>query len=88
MKPSSIAATQKKRLKQLLENVSSDDTVGILINADPDAMASALALQRLFWRKVRKTIVCRVNAIKRSDNLAMIRLAAMPCPATSPMSRP
>lgn len=80
MKPSSLAATQKKRFKQLLENISNDDTVGILINADPDAMASALALQRLFWRKVKKTIVCRVNAIKRSDNLAMVKLLGLKIP--------
>ena len=53
--------------------MSTDDIVCIPIVADPDAIASALALKRLFWRKVRKTIICRVNAIKRSDNLAMIR---------------
>ncbi len=80
MKPSSLAATQKKRQKQLLENISSDDVIGIMINADPDAMASALALQRIFWRKVKHTIVCRVNAIKRSDNLAMIKLLGLQIP--------
>jgi nanoRNase/pAp phosphatase (c-di-AMP/oligoRNAs hydrolase) len=80
MKPSSLAATQKKRQKQLLENISSDDVIGIMINADPDAMASALALQRIFWRKVKHTIVCRVNAIKRSDNLAMIKLLRLQIP--------
>lgn len=80
MKPSSLAATQKKRYIQLLENVSSDDTLGIMINADPDAMASALALKRLFWRKVKKTIVCRINAIKRSDNLAMVKLLGLQVP--------
>lgn len=80
MKPSSLAATQKKRYKQLLENVTSDDVLGIMINADPDAMSSALALKRLFWRKVKKTIVCRVNAIKRSDNLAMVKLLGLKVP--------
>jgi len=80
MKPSSVAATQKKRHEQLLENISSDDVLGIMINADPDAMASALAMQRIFWRKVKKTIVCRVNAIKRSDNLAMVKLLRLQVP--------
>jgi len=80
MKPSSIAGTHKKRYKQLLENISSDDVVGIMINADPDAMASALALQRIFWRKVKHTIICRVNAIKRSDNLAMVKLLGLQIP--------
>jgi len=80
MKPSSIAATQKKRYLQLAQTISGDDVVGIMINADPDAMASALALQRLFWRKVKKTIVCRINAIKRSDNLAMVKLLGLQVP--------
>jgi len=33
-----------------------------------------LALQRLFWRRVKKTAVFRTNVIKRADNLAMIKL--------------
>ena len=67
------SATHKSRYESLLEIISTDDTVCIPIVADPDAIASALALKRLFWRKVKKTVICRVNAIKRSDNLAMIR---------------
>jgi nanoRNase/pAp phosphatase (c-di-AMP/oligoRNAs hydrolase) len=80
MKPSSLAATQKKRYEQLVETVAGDDILGIMINADPDAMASALALKRLFWRKIRKTIICRINAIKRSDNLAMVKLLRLHVP--------
>jgi nanoRNase/pAp phosphatase (c-di-AMP/oligoRNAs hydrolase) len=63
-----------EKLKRLLERVAPDDTVAILINADPDAMSSAVALQRLFWRRVKKTSVFRTNVIKRADNLAMIKL--------------
>lgn len=80
MKPSSLPATQKKRYKKLLENISGEDVIGIMINADPDAMASALALKRLFWRKVKKTIICRINAIKRSDNQAMVNLLNLQIP--------
>lgn len=80
MKPISLPATQKKRCLHLLENVSPDDVVGIMIVADPDAMASALALKRLFWRKVKKVRICRINAIKRSDNQAMVRLLNLPVP--------
>jgi nanoRNase/pAp phosphatase (c-di-AMP/oligoRNAs hydrolase) len=80
MKPSSLAATQIKRYKMLLEHISGDDVICILFNADPDAMASALALKRLFWRKVKKTLVCRINAIKRSDNLAMVKLLGLQIP--------
>jgi nanoRNase/pAp phosphatase (c-di-AMP/oligoRNAs hydrolase) len=63
-----------EKLKRLLKQIGPEDTVGILINADPDAMSSALALQRLFWRRVKKTAVFRTNVIKRADNLAMIKL--------------
>ena len=65
--------THNSCYENLLENVSTNDIVGIPIVADPDAIASALALKRLLWRKVQETIICRVNAIKRSDNLAMLR---------------
>ncbi len=67
------SATHKSRYENLLASVSTDDILCIPIVADPDSIAGALTLKRLFWRKVQKTIICRVNAIKRSDNLAMIR---------------
>lgn len=73
-------ATQSSRYENLLEMVSTDDTLCLPIVADPDAIASALALKRLLWRKVRKIIICRVNAIKRSDNLAMLRLLKIKIP--------
>ena len=68
-----LSPTHKSRYENLLENVSTNDIVGIPIVADPDAIASALAFKRLLGRKVQETIICRVNAIKRSDNLAMLR---------------
>ncbi len=69
--PSSQANTD--RYERLLETVSTDDIVGIPIVADPDAIASAMTLKRLLWRKVQETVIYRVNAIRRSDNLAMLR---------------
>ena len=66
-------ASQKSRYESLLQTLSTTDTLGICIVADPDAIASAVAFKRLFWRKIKKTVICRVNAIKRSDNLAMLR---------------
>ena len=63
-----------EKLRRLLERVEPEDTVAILINADPDAISSAMALQRLFWRRVKKTWVFRTNVVKRADNLAMIKL--------------
>ncbi|MBW1804582.1 MAG: hypothetical protein JRJ85_28120 [Deltaproteobacteria bacterium] len=69
--PKSI--TLKERCKRLLSVVDTEDTLGILINADPDAMASAVALKRIFWRKVRKAEIYHINAIQRADNLAFIK---------------
>lgn len=69
--PRSTSSTEK--LKRLFEIVSPEDTVAVLINADPDAMASAVALRRLLWRRVKKTLIYRINIIKRADNLALMK---------------
>lgn len=50
------------------------DHVLIMINADPDAIASAMAVKRLLWRKVAGVTITHINVIQRPDNLAMIRL--------------
>jgi nanoRNase/pAp phosphatase (c-di-AMP/oligoRNAs hydrolase) len=70
--PKSVSLSDKcRRLKEI---VTFDDTLAILINADPDAMSSAMALKRFFWRKVKKTYIYHINVVKRADNLAMIKL--------------
>ncbi|MFZ7110525.1 MAG: DHH family phosphoesterase [Desulfatiglandales bacterium] len=70
--PKSISQTEK--CKRLLEVVSPDDVLAVFIKADPDAMASAMALKRFFWRRVKKVHIYHTNIIKRADNLAMIKL--------------
>jgi nanoRNase/pAp phosphatase (c-di-AMP/oligoRNAs hydrolase) len=70
--PKSVTSVEK--CKRLLEIISPEDTLGIIINADPDAIASALALKRLFWRKVRKIAIYHINPIDRPDNLAFVKL--------------
>jgi nanoRNase/pAp phosphatase (c-di-AMP/oligoRNAs hydrolase) len=52
--------------------VASDDNLAIAINADPDAIASALALSRIFWRRARKICIACSNTVERADNLALI----------------
>jgi nanoRNase/pAp phosphatase (c-di-AMP/oligoRNAs hydrolase) len=74
------SVTHKGRYKGFLEAIASEDIICIPIVADPDAIASALALKRLCWRKVKKTMICRVNAIKRTDNLAMLRCLKISLP--------
>jgi len=72
--PFSKSVSITERQSRLMEMIESNDTLAILIQADPDAMASALALKRLFWRKIKKTEIYRINEIKRADNRAFIHL--------------
>ena len=72
--PFAKSVSAAERVKQLIAEVGSDDTLAVLINADPDAMASALALKRLFWRRAKKILIYHINPIKRADNLAFVRL--------------
>ncbi len=63
-----------EKLRRFYNQFSGNDRVLILINADPDAIASAMAIKRLLWRKVSCVIISNINIIKRPDNIAMIRL--------------
>lgn len=66
------------RLTQLLELFSRNDDWLIVINADPDAMASAMALKRIMSHRTGKVTIARINEISRPDNLAMIRYLRIP----------
>ncbi len=72
--PFSKSVSTSEKIKKLFSMVNPDDSVAVLINADPDALSSALALKRLLWRKVWKTGIYRINPINRPDNLAMVKL--------------
>lgn len=64
----------KEKLKRFYKRFSGNDHVLIPINADPDAIASAMAIKRLLWRKTAGVVISNVNEIRRPDNLAMVRL--------------
>lgn len=61
----SVSSVEKYR--QLMSVVDEKDSLAVLINADLDAMASALSLRRLFWDKTRKVHIFRINRIDRAD---------------------
>ncbi len=63
-----------EKLRRFYDQFSGTDHVLIVINADPDAIASAMAVSRLLWRKVTSVTISHINTINRPDNLAMIRL--------------
>jgi len=74
------------RLPKLLELFCKEDRWLILINADPDALASAMALKRIMARRVLDVGIGHINEIKRLDNLTMIKLLRIPAlKATSNM---
>ena len=56
----------------------------IIINADPDAMASAMALRRIMSHRVAETAIAHVNDIQRPDNRAMIRRLRIPLTRLTP----
>ena len=69
-----MARSAAERLGRLYDQFSGNDSVLIVINADPDAIASAMAVSRLLWRRVLNVTLSHVNKINRPDNLAMLRL--------------
>ncbi len=73
-----MALSSQERLRRFYERFQGNDQVLIAINADPDAIASAMAVKRLLWRKVTAITIAHVNIVKRPDNLAMIRLLDVP----------
>ena len=64
----------KDKLRTFYSRFATEDRVLILINADPDSIASALAVKRLLWRKVQQIAISNVNKIDRPDNIAMVEL--------------
>ena len=69
-----MAISNTEKLRRFYDQFSNDDHVLILINADPDAIASAMAVKRLLWRRVAGVTISNINVIKRPDNITMIRL--------------
>ncbi|RLC16994.1 MAG: phosphoesterase [Deltaproteobacteria bacterium] len=63
-----------EKLRRFYHQFSGNDRVLVAINADPDAIASAMAVKRLLWRKVSGVTISNINVIKRPDNIEMVRL--------------
>jgi len=69
-----LTTNSADRMHELLDQFSGADHALILINADPDSIASAMALERLLWKRVTRINISNINTITRPDNMAMIQL--------------
>ncbi|MDR1659203.1 MAG: DHH family phosphoesterase [Desulfovibrio sp.] len=72
------------RFKQWRGGLCKADRWCVLINADPDALASALALKRILHSYAHSMEISRINEVTRPDNLAMIRDLRIPVKAWTP----
>jgi nanoRNase/pAp phosphatase (c-di-AMP/oligoRNAs hydrolase) len=80
--------TYFRRLTQetnrLSQAIGHDERWLIVINADPDAMASAMALRRIMAHRAAEVGIAHVNEVKRPDNLAMMRFLRIPTVMLTP----
>lgn len=61
------------RLNGFWEVFSKDDNVLVVINADPDALAAAMAVKRLLRYRVQNVTIGYPNEIRRLNNLEMVK---------------
>ena len=66
------------RLADFFKQFSGSDQVRLVISADPDAIACALAVSRLLAGRVAGITISNINQIDRPDNSAMVRLLRVP----------
>jgi nanoRNase/pAp phosphatase (c-di-AMP/oligoRNAs hydrolase) len=61
-------------VQRLYHLFSHEDRLLILIDPDPDAIASALALKRLLWRRLTSCVIAPIRPITRPQNQRMVQL--------------
>ena len=68
----------RDRLRKLRQLFNHEDHLLILIDADPDSIASALALKRLLWRRLSSCSISPIRPITRPQNQTMVKLLEIP----------
>lgn len=69
-----MAVSKKEQLQRFFKLFNGKDQVLVVINADPDSIASAMAVKRLLGRKVTEVVITCINKIDRLDNETMVEL--------------
>ncbi len=70
--------TARDRLQAFWDIFAKDDDVLVIINADPDALASAMAVKRLLRYRVKNVVIAHPNEIRRMNNVAMVERLKIP----------
>jgi nanoRNase/pAp phosphatase (c-di-AMP/oligoRNAs hydrolase) len=66
--------TAKERLRQFWDIFQKDDDVLVVINADPDALACAMAVKRLLRYRVKSITISYPNEVRRLSNITMMEV--------------
>ncbi len=64
----------RKPVQRLYQLFSHEDRLLILINPDPDSIASAWALKRLLWRRLAACVISPICPITRPQNQRLVNL--------------
>ncbi|MGQ9689293.1 MAG: DHH family phosphoesterase [Desulfobaccales bacterium] len=68
----------RQALQRLYQLFSHEDHLLVLIDADPDSLASAWALKRLLWHRLAHITISHIRPITRPQNERMVRLLRIP----------
>jgi nanoRNase/pAp phosphatase (c-di-AMP/oligoRNAs hydrolase) len=69
-----LKKTAKDRLQDFWDIFAREDSVLIVVSADPDSLASAMAAKRLLRYRTKKVCIVYPNEIRRLSNIAMMDL--------------
>jgi len=67
----------RNTIQRLYQLFSHEDRLLILIDPDPDSLASALALKRLLWHRLTGCVVAPIRTITRPQNQRMVQLLSI-----------
>jgi len=70
--------TARDRLHAFWKVFEKEDEVLVIINADPDALATALAVKKLLRYRVKSVTITHPNEIRRLNNVAMVERLKIP----------
>ena len=74
----SYRKSAKERLQEFWNVFDKEDEVLVCINADPDALACALAIKRLLRYRVKNVVIAHPNEIRRLNNVSMVQALKIP----------